>query len=115
MNLFTRNHLPMSLGEDIRCLVKCTSDASGLGAGAVVEIDGEKEMLQFSFTDYERGFDINWQELAAVTALCEKWASRFAGKRVVLQVDNTSTMYAIKKGTSSSAAIIVTNADIRKR
>ena len=107
LNLFARNYFPMQVEGDVRCSLEGYSDASGLGAGASVKMDGEKEMLQVVWSDFEKGHDVNWQELAAVALVCEKWCERLAGKRLVLRVDNMATMYAVRRGTSKSPEMMV--------
>ena len=72
------------------------TDASDWGAGAVADIDGSSEEASWKWTAYETALPINWRELNGVYLFLKRWGPRLDGSFVHLEVDNLSSVWALR-------------------
>ena len=102
LNARYANHTPMKLGDKyVDLFLDGGTDASDWGCGGEIDIDGDTEEFRVEWTSYEaEKHEINWRELAGMLILFERMGERMRNKRVRLRVDNSSAMYAIRRGSS---------------
>ena len=77
------------------------SDACLVGGGAA----SPPQYFKISFPSYMRDWHINQLELFTILLACKLWAPKLAGKRILVQCDNSVAVWAINKLGSSSVLI----------
>ena len=78
------------------------SDASDLAIGAVLQ----SHWLYLPLNDQQRAQPIAWRELFAIVVACRTWGASLAGRKVIINCDNTVAIAAVNNGTSKSPCIM---------
>ena len=78
------------------------TDSSDIGWGAVCM----GYWSYGSFQDDQKKKSIEWRELYAVVKACSLWGRLFIGKKIFINCDNMSIVYAVNSGASKSSDIM---------
>ena len=82
------------------------SDASTTGGGAKLDLIAHPEEVAVEWNEWERSYHINWLELYMLWWSLACWSTVLQGDSVLFEVDNTTTMWAVKRGSSRSVVLM---------
>ena len=64
------------------------------------------EEIGVEWTGWEKAYHINWLELYMLWWAMASWVSVLEGGAVLFEVDNTVTMWAVRRGSSRSKVLM---------